>query len=50
MKVKFTKLIRLASSLLPALALLIGISTAGEACLSFYHQPEVPEELNQYRR
>ncbi len=38
------------SSLLPALALMMGIIAANSACTSFYHQPETPDAMNEYRK
>ena len=44
------KLIKKLSALLPALALLVGIGTLNSVCLLYYYQPEVPEEMDAYRR
>ena len=44
------KLIEKLSTLLPALALLIGIGTINSACYLYYYQPEVPEEMDAYRK
>ena len=44
------KLIKKLSALLPALALLVGIGTLNSACLLYYYQPEVPEEMDAYRK
>lgn len=38
------------SALIPALALFISIATTESACITFYHQSEVPSELDEYRK
>lgn len=45
------KFIRHWSNLLPALALLIGLSTTSQACAFWFHQPEFPgEDLKRFSR
>ena len=44
------KIITKLSALLPALALLVAIGTLNSACLLYYYQPEVPEEMDAYRK
>lgn len=44
------KLIKKLSALLPALALLVGMGTINSACFLYYYQPEVPEEMDTYRK
>ena len=38
------------SGVLAAIALFISISSVDSACFIAYHQPEIPEALNAYRR
>ena len=38
------------ASLLPALALIVGVIAANSACISYYYQPETPDAMNAYRR
>ncbi len=35
--------------ILPALAMIVGISTMQSACVWHYYQPEVPKSMNKYR-
>lgn len=44
------RIIKKLSALLPALALLAGIGTLNSACYLYYYQPEVPEEMDAYRK
>ena len=40
MKTSFGKII-------PALALLVGMSTASQACVWWFHQPQMPEQMKK---
>ena len=44
------KIIGKLATLLSALALLIGIGTLNSACYLYYYQPEVPKEMDAYRK
>lgn len=37
-------------SVLPALALMVGVFALNSVCLSAYHQPEISSSLDAYRR
>lgn len=47
---KIKKLISKISTLLPALALMVGVISANSACTSFFYQPETPDTMSKYRR
>ena len=36
--------------LIPALAIITGIAALNSACIMIFHQPEISDELNQYRK
>lgn len=44
------KIFRKISTVLPALAFVIGIISANSACAAFYYQPETPDAMSKYRR
>lgn len=44
------KIIRNCATLLPALAFFVGVLSVNQACFTFFHQTEVPEEMNAYRK
>lgn len=46
MKKLFAKL----TSLLPKLALRSGVLAVNSACVSYYHQPETPAAMEEYRK
>ncbi len=46
MKKILTKL----ASILPALAMIVGVASLNSACSLTYHQPEVPTSLDKYRK
>jgi cyclic lactone autoinducer peptide len=46
MKKLFAKI----SSIIPALALMVGVFAVNSACYSYYHQPETPSEMDAYRK
>ena len=47
---KVKKIIAGISSILPALALCVGVLAANSACITFFHQPETPSAMDAYRR
>ena len=47
---KFQSIIKKCATILPALALGVGILAVNKACFTFFHQTEVPEEMNAYRK
>jgi len=49
-KVNWASILRKAMSVLPAIALFIGVASLNSACLTLYHQPETPSELDEYRK
>ena len=44
------KIVARMSAVVPALALIMGIIAANSACITFFHQPETPDAMNEYRR
>ena len=46
MKKLFIKL----QTILPAVALFLGVAALNSACVATYHQPEVPSSLDTYRK
>ena len=44
------KIVESMSAIVPALALIMGIVAANSACFTFFHQPETPDAMNEYRR
>ncbi len=46
---KFKKIAIKLSTMVPALALLIGFVTAKRPCIVYYHQPKVPTAFDKYR-
>ena len=50
-KLKIKSIVARLLGVLPAIAIAIGIaSLQSSACLIHYYQPELPEELNAYRK
>lgn len=44
------KFIAKLSSILPALALAVGVFAVNSACVTFFHQPETPKAMDAYRK
>ena len=47
---KVNKIIAKISTVLPVLALMVGIIAANSACVSYYNQPETPSAMDAYRK